>query len=75
MTTTAPAPSLDFSIKAEQVNELTKAIIKEELEANDAIAALKPEEQTYENVIPRLIHLENTLAGTQSKYKIKILWI
>ncbi|KAI7859474.1 hypothetical protein BDC45DRAFT_496162 [Circinella umbellata] len=63
MTTTAPAPSLDFSINAEQVNEITKAIIKEELETNDAIAALKPEERTYENVIPRLIHLENTLSG------------
>ncbi|KAI9272797.1 hypothetical protein BDA99DRAFT_499221 [Phascolomyces articulosus] len=63
MTNSAPAPSLDFTINAEQVNDITKAIIKEELEVNNAIAALKPEEQTYENVIPRLIHLENTLSG------------
>ena len=72
MTTTAPAPSLDFSINAEQVNEITKAIIKEELETNDAIAALKPEERTYENVIPRLIHLENTLSGIYNSHNIKI---
>ncbi|KAI9497607.1 hypothetical protein BDB00DRAFT_925716 [Zychaea mexicana] len=63
MTHTAPPPALDFSISAKQVDEITKAVIKEELEINDAIAALKPEEQTYENVIPRLIRLENTLSG------------
>ncbi|KAI8142278.1 hypothetical protein BJV82DRAFT_616179 [Fennellomyces sp. T-0311] len=63
MTQSPPAPSLDFSITADQVAELTKAIIAEELAVNNEIAALKPEDQTYENVIPKLVRLENTLSG------------
>lgn len=64
MTQTAPPPSLDFSINAEQVEKITEEIIAEELAANDEIAALKPEEQTYENIVVRLARIENELSGT-----------
>ncbi|ORY91930.1 hypothetical protein BCR43DRAFT_497509 [Syncephalastrum racemosum] len=59
----APPPALDFTITAEQVTALTKEIIQEELAVNDAIAALKPEEQTVENVVSKIAHTENTLYG------------
>jgi hypothetical protein len=63
MTQTAPAPSLDFSINAEQVEKITSEIIAEELAVNDEVAALKPEEQTYENIVVRLARIENELSG------------
>ncbi|CAO3657059.1 unnamed protein product [Mucor hiemalis] len=63
MTQTAPAPSLDFSINAEQVEKITNELIAEELAANDEIANLKPEEQTYENIVVRLARIENELSG------------
>ncbi|KAI7895672.1 uncharacterized protein EV154DRAFT_494568 [Mucor mucedo] len=63
MTQTAPAPSLDFSINAAQVESITNDIIAEELAVNDEISALKPEEQTYENIVVRLARMENELAG------------
>jgi SepF-like predicted cell division protein (DUF552 family) len=63
MTQTAPTPTLDFSISAEQVEKITNDIIAEELLVNDEIAALKPEEQTFENIVVRLARLENTLSG------------
>lgn len=59
----APPPALDFTITAEQVTALTKEIIQEELAVNDAIAALKPEEQTVDNVVAKIAHTENTLYG------------
>lgn len=66
MTQTAPAPSLDFSINAEQVEKITADIIAEELAVNDLVASLKPEEQTYENIVVRLAKIENELSGTYS---------
>ncbi|KAI8888881.1 zincin [Backusella circina FSU 941] len=63
MTHTAPPPSLDFSINAEQVEQITNEIIDEELRVNDQVAALTPEEQTYENIVVRLTRIENELAG------------
>ncbi|RCI04044.1 hypothetical protein CU098_011359 [Rhizopus stolonifer] len=63
MTQVAPPPSLDFSINAEQVEQITNEIIAEELATNDEISALKPEEQTYENIVVRLVNMENKLAG------------
>ncbi|GAA5809519.1 hypothetical protein MFLAVUS_002928 [Mucor flavus] len=63
MTQTAPAPSLDFSINAEQVESITSDIIAQELEINDLVASLKPEEQTYENIVVRLARIENELSG------------
>jgi hypothetical protein len=63
MTQTAPAPSLDFSIDAEQVEKITNDIIAEELAVNDQVAALTPEEQTYENIVVRLARIENELSG------------
>ncbi|KAG2202248.1 hypothetical protein INT46_009685 [Mucor plumbeus] len=63
MTQTAPAPSLDFSINADQVEKITSDIIAEELAANDLVASLKPEEQTYENIVVRLARIENELSG------------
>ncbi|CAO3589912.1 unnamed protein product [Absidia cylindrospora] len=35
----------------------------ENLIVNDALAALKPEEQTYENIVVPLVNIENSLAG------------
>lgn len=67
MTQTAPTPSLDFSINAEQVEKITADIIAEELAVNDLVAALKPEEQTYENIVIRLARIENELSGTDNK--------
>lgn len=66
MTQTAPPPSLDFSINAEQVESITKDIIAKELAVNDEISALKPEEQTYENIVVRLARMENELAGNDT---------
>ncbi|OBZ85262.1 Thimet oligopeptidase [Choanephora cucurbitarum] len=63
MSQVAPQPSLDFSINAEQVEQITSEIIAHELAVNDEIAALKPEEQTYENIVARLAKAENELAG------------
>ncbi|CEP18296.1 hypothetical protein [Parasitella parasitica] len=63
MTQTAPAPSLDFSINAEQVAQITEEIIAAELAVNDFVASLKPEEQTYENIVIRLTKFENELSG------------
>lgn len=63
MTQTAPTPSLDFSINAEQVEKITADIIAEELAVNDLVASLKPEEQTYENIVVRLARIENELSG------------
>jgi hypothetical protein len=63
MTQTAPTPTLDFSINAEQVEQITNDIIAEELTVNDQVAALKPEEQTYENIVVRLARIENELSG------------
>ncbi|KAI8353351.1 hypothetical protein BD560DRAFT_408324 [Blakeslea trispora] len=63
MSQVAPPPSLDFSINAEQVEQITNEIIAQELAVNDEIAALKPEEQTYENIVARLAKTENELAG------------
>lgn len=68
MTQTAPAPSLDFSINAEQVEKITNELIAEELAANDEIANLKPEQQTYENIVVRLARIENELSGTKHSY-------
>ncbi|KAG0167334.1 hypothetical protein DFQ28_006294 [Apophysomyces sp. BC1034] len=59
----APPPPLDFSINAEQVEQITQAVIDEELAVNNEIASLKPEEQTYENIVTKLAHAENTLSG------------
>lgn len=66
MTQTAPTPSLDFSINAEQVEKITADIIAEELAVNDLVASLKPEEQTYENIVVRLARIENELSGIES---------
>jgi hypothetical protein len=66
MTQTAPAPSLDFSISAEQVENITSDIIAQELLVNDEVASLKPEEQTYENIVVRLARIENELSGNLS---------
>ncbi|KAI8980973.1 hypothetical protein BDB01DRAFT_724374 [Pilobolus umbonatus] len=63
MSKVAPAPSLDFSITAEQVEQLTDEIIAEELAINNEVASLKPEQITYENVVVRLARMENELAG------------
>lgn len=63
MTQAAPAPTLDFSINAEQVESITNEIIAQELAVNDEVSALKPEEQTYENIVLRLARIENELAG------------
>ncbi|CDS07720.1 hypothetical protein LRAMOSA01669 [Lichtheimia ramosa] len=63
MTQLAPAPALDFSINADQVKQITKDIIDEELRVNNEIAALKPEDRTYENIVPKLARIENTLSG------------
>ncbi|KAI9365618.1 hypothetical protein BD770DRAFT_376901 [Pilaira anomala] len=63
MTQTAPAPSLDFSINAEQVEHITNDIIAQELAINDQVASLKPEEQTYENIVLPLTRIENELSG------------
>ncbi|KAI8638674.1 hypothetical protein BD408DRAFT_422639 [Parasitella parasitica] len=63
MTQAAPAPSLDFSINAEQVAQITDEIIAAELAVNDFVATLKPEEQTYENIVVRLTKFENELSG------------
>lgn len=73
MTCTAPPPSLDFSINAEQVEQITSEIIAEELAVNDEVAALKPEEQTYENIVVRLARIENELAGKSSLFSN--LWL
>lgn len=70
MTQTAPAPSLDFSISAEQVENITSDIIAQELLVNDEVASLKPEEQTYENIVVRLARIENELSGNFIKYKL-----
>lgn len=59
----APPPVLDFSITAEQVEQITNEIIAAELAVNNSIAALKPEERTYENILVPLTTLENELAG------------
>lgn len=66
MTQLAPAPALDFSINADQVKQITKDIIDEELRVNNEIAALKPEDRTYENIVPKLARIENTLSGNIS---------
>lgn len=65
MTQTAPAPSLDFSINAEQVEHITNDIIAQELAINDQVASLKPEEQIYENIVLPLTRIENELSGNQ----------
>ncbi|KAI8967622.1 hypothetical protein BDF20DRAFT_227052 [Mycotypha africana] len=63
MAQVAPPPTLDFSINAEQVEQITNDIIAAELAINDAVASLKPEERTYENIVTRLVRAENELAG------------
>ncbi|CAO3623989.1 unnamed protein product [Cunninghamella echinulata] len=63
---TAPPPSLDFSINAEDIHCINEEVMKKDLEVNDAIAALKPEEQTYENIVLPLVEIENSLAGKVS---------
>lgn len=63
MATVAPPPLLDFTINAEQVAQLTNDIIEQELATNNKIAALKPEEQTFENIVVPLVRCENALAG------------
>ncbi|KAI9323370.1 hypothetical protein BX666DRAFT_2116999 [Dichotomocladium elegans] len=63
MTQIAPPPSLDFSIDAAKVTQITQNIIDEELRVNNLIAALKPEEQTFENIVPPLARLENEFYG------------
>lgn len=73
MTAVAPPPELDFSINAEQVEKITEEIIAKELAVNDQVAALKPEEQTYENILLRLAHTENELAGTKDTAQHTIL--
>jgi hypothetical protein len=73
MTHTAPPPPLDFSINAEQVEQITNEIINEELQVNDLVAALTPEEQTYENIVVRLTRIENELAGKKVLRGIMVL--
>ncbi|KAF7723369.1 hypothetical protein EC973_002068 [Apophysomyces ossiformis] len=63
MVQTAPPPPLDFSINAEQLEQIIQSVIDEELALNNEIAALKPEEQTYENIVKKLAHSENSLSG------------
>ncbi|KAI7903245.1 uncharacterized protein BX663DRAFT_507971 [Cokeromyces recurvatus] len=63
MSRTAPPPTLDFNINAEQVEKLTSDIIEQELAVNDKVASLKPEEQTYENIVLPLTRIENELSG------------
>ncbi|KAL4213935.1 hypothetical protein AB4K20DRAFT_1889169 [Rhizopus microsporus] len=63
MTKTAPPPALDFGITAEQVAQITDEIIAAELAVNDQVAALKPEEQTYENIVVPLARISNELSG------------
>ncbi|KAG1452973.1 hypothetical protein G6F46_009734 [Rhizopus delemar] len=63
MAKVAPPPSLDFGITAEQVAQITEEIIATELAVNDQIASLKPEEQTYENIVVPLARVSNELAG------------
>lgn len=63
MTKTAPSPALDFGITAEQVAQITDEIIAAELAVNDQVAALKPEEQTYENIVVPLARISNELSG------------
>ncbi|ORZ14078.1 hypothetical protein BCR42DRAFT_330030 [Absidia repens] len=59
----APPPSLDFTINAEDIYRINQEIMDEDLLVNDALAALKPEEQTYENIVVPLVNIENSLAG------------
>lgn len=68
MAKVAPPPSLDFGITAEQVAQITEEIIATELAVNDQIASLKPEEQTYENIVVPLARVSNELAGKQKAY-------
>ncbi|KAI8388358.1 uncharacterized protein BYT42DRAFT_559837 [Radiomyces spectabilis] len=63
MAQVAPAPALDFNINAEQVADIVKRVIAEELAVNNDIAALKQEDQTYENIVAPLARIENTLSG------------
>ncbi|CAO3679345.1 unnamed protein product [Rhizopus stolonifer] len=63
MTQIAPLPSLDFGISAEQVSQITDQVIADELAINDQIANLKPEEQTYENIVVPLARASNELSG------------
>ncbi|ORZ24337.1 hypothetical protein BCR42DRAFT_402720 [Absidia repens] len=59
----APPPSLDFTINAEDIHRINQEIMDEDLSVNDTIAALKPEEQTYENIVVPLVKIENSLSG------------
>lgn len=70
MTQVAPLPSLDFGVSAEQVSQITDQVIADELAINDQIAQLKPEEQTYENIVVPLARASNELSG---KYNFKYI--
>ncbi|CAO3681225.1 unnamed protein product [Umbelopsis vinacea] len=50
--TTAPQPTLNFAITATELSQTIKDIISQETEINDKVAALAPEQQTFETVIP-----------------------
>jgi hypothetical protein len=65
-TLVAPPPSLDFTINAEDIERINQEIMDEDLLVNDAIASLKPEEQTYENIVVPLVKIENSLSGKSS---------
>ncbi|KAI7870737.1 hypothetical protein BDF14DRAFT_1768860 [Spinellus fusiger] len=62
MSRIAPAPTLDFTITPEQVASIIRDAIEKELAVNDTIAALKPEEQSYETIVRPLAHIENTMS-------------
>lgn len=63
MTQVAPPPVLNFNLSGAEIRQLIKSIIAEERALNDEIAALKPEEQTFANVIPRIARFENANEG------------
>lgn len=73
MTQVAPPPVLNFNLSGEEIRQLIKSIIAEERALNDEIAALKPEDQTFANVIPRIARFENANEGkTKSRREKEI---
>lgn len=61
--TTAPQPTLDFAITANELTKTIKDIIARETEVNDKVAGLAPEEQTFETVILPMSKVDNAVAG------------
>lgn len=61
--TTAPQPTLNFAITATELSQTIKDIISQETEINDKVAALAPEQQTFETVILPMSRVDNAVAG------------